>query len=117
MRLPEKGEFQMRGLRELHRESNIYLGPPKTRGFPGGSEGKMSASNAGDLGLIPGLGRFPGEGNGNPLQYSCLQKLHGQRSLVGYSPWGRKKSDMTEQLHSLQRLVGLLTAEWESIPK
>ena len=49
MRLPEKGEFQMRGLRELHQESNIYLGPPKTRGFPGGSEGKMSASNAGDL--------------------------------------------------------------------
>ena len=42
-------------------------------GFPGGSEGKASACNAGDLGLIPGLGRFPGEGNGNPLQYSCLE--------------------------------------------
>ena len=41
-------------------------------GFPGGSEGKASAHNAGDLGLIPGLGRSPGEGNGNPLQYSCL---------------------------------------------
>ena len=40
-------------------------------GFPGGSEGKTSACNAGDLGLIPGLGRSPGEGNGNPLQYSC----------------------------------------------
>ena len=36
------------------------------------------------------------EGNGNPLQYSCLEKSHGQRSLVGYSPWGRKESDMTE---------------------
>ena len=43
-------------------------------GFPGGSDGKASAYNAGDPGLIPGLGRSPGEGNGNPLQYSCLEK-------------------------------------------
>ena len=42
-------------------------------GFPGGSEVKVSACSAGDLGSIPGLGRFPGEGNGNPLQYSCLE--------------------------------------------
>ena len=42
-------------------------------GFPGGSEVKASASNAGDMGLIPGSGRSPGEGNGNPLQYSCLE--------------------------------------------
>ena len=42
-------------------------------GFPGGSEVKASAWNEGDLGLIPGLGRSPGEGNGNPLQYSCLE--------------------------------------------
>ena len=42
-------------------------------GFPGGSEVKASASNTGDLGLIPGLGRSPGEGNGSPLQYSCLE--------------------------------------------
>ena len=42
-------------------------------GFPGGSEVKVSAWNEGDLGLIPGLGRSPGEGNGNPLQYSCLE--------------------------------------------
>ena len=41
--------------------------------FPGGSDGKASAYNAGDLGLIPGLGRPPGEGNGSPLQYSCLE--------------------------------------------
>ena len=41
--------------------------------FPGGSEGKASACNAGDLGLIPGSGRSPGEGNGNPLQYFCLE--------------------------------------------
>ena len=42
-------------------------------GFPGGSEVKASACNVGDLGSIPGLGRSPGEGNGNPLQYSCLE--------------------------------------------
>ena len=42
-------------------------------GFPGGSDGKPSVCNAGDPGLIPGSGRFPGEGNGNPLQYSCLE--------------------------------------------
>ena len=41
--------------------------------FPGGSDGKVSACNAGDLGSIPGLGRSPGEENGNPLQYSCLE--------------------------------------------
>ena len=43
------------------------------KGFPGGSEVKASACNAGDVGLIPGSGRSPGEGNGNPLQYSCLE--------------------------------------------
>ena len=43
--------------------------------FPGGSDDKLSAYNAGDLGSIPGSGRSPGEGNGNPLQYSCLENL------------------------------------------
>ena len=47
-----------------------------------------STYNAGGVGLIPGLGRSPGGGYGNPLQYSCLKNPHGQRSLVGYSPWG-----------------------------
>ena len=42
-----------------------------------------------------------GEGNGNSLQYSCLEKTQGRRSLIGYSPWGHKESDMTEQLHFL----------------
>ena len=50
------------------------------RSLPGGSDGKESACNAGDLGLIPGLGRSPGGGHGNPLQYSCLENPHGQRS-------------------------------------
>ena len=54
------------------------------------SVGKESAGNAGDLGSIPGLGRSPGEGNGNPLQYSCLENPQGQRSLAGYSTWGLK---------------------------
>ena len=65
--------------------------------FPGGSDSKASANNAGHPGSIPGLGRFPGEGNGNPL----LKKSHGQRILVGYSPWGRKELDTTERLHFL----------------
>ena len=47
------------------------------------------------MGSIPGLGRSPGEGHGNPLQYPCLENLHGQRSLVGYSPWDHKESDIS----------------------
>ena len=63
---------------------------------PVGSDGKESACNKGDLGSILGLGRSPGGGYGNPLQSSCLENLHGQRNLAGYSPWGCKESDMTE---------------------
>ena len=70
-------------------------------GFPGGSDGKESACSAGDLGSIPGSGRSPGEGNGNPLQYSCLENHHGQRSLVGYNPWGCKELDTVEQLSTV----------------
>ena len=66
-------------------------------GFSDGSDGKESACNAGDLGSIPGSGRSPGEGNGNPLQFSCW-RIHGQRSLVGRSPWGHKELDTTEWL-------------------
>ena len=55
-------------------------------GFSGSSSGKESACNAGHAGLIPGLGRYPGEGHGSPLQYSCLENPHGQRSLAGYNP-------------------------------
>ena len=59
--------------------------------YPGGSESKESACNVGDPGSIPGLGRCPGEGDGNPLKY-------GQRSLAGYRPRGRRESDTTEWL-------------------
>ena len=57
---------------------------------------KESACQAEDTSSIPGSGTSPGEGNGNPLQYSCLRESHGQRSLVGYSLWGCKESDTTE---------------------
>ena len=66
--------------------------------FPGGSEGKESACNAGDLCSIPGLGRSSGEGNGNLIQYSCLENPM-DRGPVGYNPWGLKDLDTTENLH------------------
>ena len=69
-------------------------------GFPGDASGKESACrcrlDVTDAGSIPGSGRSPARGHGNPLQYSCLEKPHGQRSLAGYSPWGGKELDRTE---------------------
>ena len=55
-------------------------------GFSSSPDSKESACNEGDLSSVPGLGRSPGGGHGNPLQYSCLEDPHGQRSLAGYSP-------------------------------
>ena len=66
------------------------------KGFPGGSEGKASACNVGDLALIPGSGRSPGEGNVQPTPVFLPGESHGQRSLVGYSPQGHKELDTTE---------------------
>jgi len=74
-------------------------------GFPAGSDGKESTCNVGDLGLIPGSERSPGGGHGNPLQYSCLENPHGQRSLVGYSPRGHKELDTTEWLSTAQHSI------------
>ena len=71
-------------------------------GFPDSSAGKESTYNVedtGDTGLIPGLGKFPGEGNGNPLQDYCLENPTDRGAWLGYSPWGRKESDTTERLH------------------
>ena len=68
------------------------------KGFPGGAEVKVSACNVGDLGLISGWGRSPRAGNGNPLQYSCLE-LPWMEELGGLQSMGHKKSDTTERLH------------------
>ena len=76
----------------MHRDVNhsvIYNSVPM--GLPCGSAGKDSPCNAGDLGSMPGLGKSPGEGNGNPLQYSCLENSMDRA-------WGQKESDMTERL-------------------
>ena len=68
-------------------------------GFPGGSlveNPHTNAGDTGDLGSVIGSGRSPGEGNGNPPQYSCLEKPHGQRSLAGYIVHRVTESDMAE---------------------
>ena len=72
-----------------------------TGGFPGSSDGKESTCNAGDLGSISGLGRYPGGRHGNLLQCSRLENPHGSRSLAGYSPWSHKESDMTAAANTI----------------
>ena len=62
---------------------------------------KASVCNVGDAGSIPGWGRFPGEGKWQPTPVLLPGKFHGWKSLVGYSPWGRKESDTTERLNFL----------------
>ena len=73
--------LESRGGQEGVGDSDLILAPVRCS-----SDGKESAGNAGDPGLIPGLGRSPREWNDYPHQYSCLEKSHGQRSLLGYSP-------------------------------
>ena len=63
-----------------------------------------NTGDAGDLSSIPGSGRSPGGGNGNPAPVFVPRKFHGQRSLEGYSPWGRKESDTTENTHNRSEL-------------
>ena len=70
---------------------------PVFMAFPSGSDGKESACNVEDPGLIPGSGRSLGEGHSYPFQYSCLENSTGLRNLVGYSPWGCKELETTEQ--------------------
>ena len=79
---------------------NIFEELSRILGFLSGSDGKESACNVRDLDSIPGLGRSPGGGHGNPLKYSCLENPYGQRSMAIYSPWCHKDSDTTEQLTS-----------------
>ena len=70
---------------------SIYQTPP------GGSDNEESTCNGGDSDLIPGLGRSPREGNGNPFQYSCLENSMDRGVSLGYNPWSRKESGTTEQ--------------------
>ena len=86
--------------------------------IPGGSDGKESTCSVRDPGSIPGLGRCPGGGCGNPLQHSCQENPLGQRSLAGYSPWGPRELDTTERLSTyfhgatkMQRIM-LMLAKW-----
>ena len=69
-----------------------------SKGFPGGSDGKESACNEGDLSLIPGLGIYPGEWHNNPLQYSCLENPMDRGASRATVHWGRKELDTTERL-------------------
>ena len=84
--------------------------------FPGASDGKESYCNEGDLGLIPGLGRSPGGGQGNALQNSCLENTSGQRSLAGYSLWGSQEWDTTERLSTGRKWRILENAHLKAIP-
>ena len=83
----------------------IYIYSLHVYSFPGGSVGKESACTAGDLGSIPSSERSPGARYGNPLKYSCLENLHGQMSLVDYSPWGDRESKTTERLSTAQHYM------------
>ena len=89
--------------------ANIYLNVSSAgMGFPGGSDGKESACNAGDPGLIPGLGRSPGEREWLPTPVFLLGEFYGQRCLEGYSPWGHKKSDTTKATNIWHNLISRL---------
>ena len=84
-----------------HRNYRNFLGEGgyKSLGFPGGSVVKNLPTSSGDkrdMGSIPGSRRSPGGRHGNPLQYSCLDNSHGQRSLAGYSPQGHTESDTND---------------------
>ena len=105
----QKTPIQFLGQEDPQRSDRLPT--PVFLGFPGDSDSKESTCNVGDLGLIPGLGRSPRGGHGNPLQCSCLENPHGQRSLAGDSPWDRKESDKTERLSTAQMLnTGVMTA-------
>ena len=75
-------------------------------GFPGGSEGKESACNSGNLGLIPRLGKSTGGGHGNPLQYFCLENPHG-RGAWWVTVHGEAELEMTEQLSTAHEIISI----------
>ena len=91
------GEGEMYGESSMETYITIYkIDSQWEPGFPVGSESKESSCNVGDVGSIPVLGRSPGGGHDNTLQFFCLENPHGQRSLVRPSPWGQKESDTNE---------------------
>ena len=80
------------------------------QGFPSGPAVKNAPANAGDardVASVPGSGRCPGGGHGNPLQYSCLENPMGRGAWRAYGPWGRKESDTTEWRHTARSDQGL----------
>ena len=98
----------------VRKSSNIWSCSQSLLGFPG----KESTCSAGDLGLTPGLGRLPWRRRWLPTLVFLPGESHGQRSLAGYSPWGYKESDKTEQL-TLQPLLGGAggVLSWETVGK
>ena len=81
------------------------------------TEVKNPPANAGDADLIPGLGRSPGVGNDNLLQYSCLENPHGQRSLADYSPWSCKSltwQSIHTHTHRIKKIRNLIPLEKSS---
>ena len=112
----EPGGLQSMGLQRIGHDwankdgtrHSVYVNPKVLiLSFPGSSVVKNLLVSAGDMSSIPGLGRPPEEGNGNPLQLFLPGKFYGQRSLVGFSPWGCRKSDTTEvTAHSHSPEVG-----------
>ena len=103
-KMDRKGSYEVTVIKLPKEAKRNGCNYQKTVGFLGDSDGKESTCNTGDLSWIPGLGRSLGGGNDNPLQCSCLENPHGQRSLTGHSPWGCKESDTTESTkHSTRR--------------
>ena len=102
------GGLQSMGLQRLGHDCAT-----NTFGFTSGSDSKESACKAGDLGSIPGSGRSPEEGNGNPLQYSCLEN-----PMVGYSPWshrdGHNRASNTHLCFNIKRDRELKTIKGQS---
>ena len=105
LHLKERGKKQCMKLKICLEKQQLLLSNITNLGFPGGSDSKESACNAGDLGSVPGWGRSPGGGHSNPLQYSCLENPHGQRSLGSYSPWSCKESDTAKRLSTAEHIT------------
>ena len=99
---------------QINNEYCVSISTSYTMLGTGASLVEKSTCNVGYLGSVPGLGRSPGGGHGNPLQYSCPENRHGGR-LAGYSPWGHRKSDMTEQLSTTHNAGDIVPLTYYSL--